>query len=399
MNINDKIDYLVGTEKKLKIITTQPFDDLTCKFISDLSIELNKVKFINLYPDIKALSFWCRNKNIQHLKKIFNLNNNELRLGVGLAFHITPSNMPTNFAYSLLFGLLSGNSNIIKVPSRKFPQVDIICECIKKILRKKKFLKMKNKIKIVRYSNNDEYTKNISLTCDARLIWGGNNSINQIRNFKLKERSIDLAFSDRFSYCVLDGKKISGLNTFKMNRLIENFYNDTFLMDQNACSSPHLIVWVNDKSHKGRNIFWEKLSHYTSKKYQLPEIASVDKYSMLCEDILSLNNIKSYKKFGNLIYTISLKTLNSKISSLRGKWGYFYEYDTNDLNDIFKFIDKDCQTLSYFGISKNILKKLILKNNLNGIDRIVPVGQTLNINLTWDGYDISRMLSRVIEVK
>ena len=49
-------------------------------------------------------------------------NNNELRLGVGLAFHITPSNMPTNFAYSLLFGLLSGNSNIIKVPSRKFPE-------------------------------------------------------------------------------------------------------------------------------------------------------------------------------------------------------------------------------------------------------------------------------------
>ena len=141
MNIKDKIDYLVGNKKELKFITTQPFDDLTCKFISDFSIELNKVKSINLYSDIKALSFWCRNNNIQNLKKIFYLNNNELRLGVGLVFHITPSNMPTNFAYSLLFGLLSGNSNIIKVPSKKFPQIDIICECIKKTLRKKKIFK------------------------------------------------------------------------------------------------------------------------------------------------------------------------------------------------------------------------------------------------------------------
>ena len=49
-----------------------------------------------------------------------NLNN---KLGLGLAFHITPSNIPTNFAYSLIFGLLSGNSNVVKVPSRNFTQI------------------------------------------------------------------------------------------------------------------------------------------------------------------------------------------------------------------------------------------------------------------------------------
>ena len=399
MDIDNKINYLIGNTKKLKIFTTQPFDDLCCKFISDLSIELSKVKSIKSYPDIKALSFWCRNRNIQNLKNNLNLSNNELRLGVGLVFHITPSNMPTNFAYSLLFGLLSGNSNIIKVPTKKFPQIDIICECIKKVLKKKIFLSIKSKIKIVRYSNNDEFTKNISSICDARLIWGGNSSINQIRNFKLKERSLDLAFSDRFSYCVLEGKKILELNKFEMNRLIENFYNDTFLMDQNACSSPHLILWLNDKSQKARNYFWRELSNYIKKKYEFPDIASIDKYSMLCADILEMENIKSYKKIDNLIYIITLKSLNSEIIHQRGKWGYFYEYHVKDLNDVLKFVDKSCQTLSYFGVSKNNIKELIFKSNPKGIDRIVPVGQTLNINLTWDGYDIVKMLSRVIEIK
>ena len=76
------------------------------------------------------------NQNIKNLKKEFNHKNN--RLGLGLIFHITPSNIPTNFAYSLIFGLITGNSNIVKVPSKDFEQLKIIyCSIIKKILKKK----------------------------------------------------------------------------------------------------------------------------------------------------------------------------------------------------------------------------------------------------------------------
>ena len=46
-----------------------------------------------------------------------------------------------------------------------------------------------------------------------------------------------------------------------------------------------------------------------------------------------------------------------------------------------------------------MLKKFVLANNLKGIDRIVPVGQSLNIGLLWDGYDIVNILSRGIEIK
>jgi hypothetical protein len=399
MNIVNKIDYLVGDKKKTKTTVTEPYDELSCDFIADLSLELSKIKSVKEYPDIKTLSFWCRRQNIKSLKNKFYSTNNDYRIGVGLVFHITPSNIPTNFAYSLLFGLLSGNSNIIKIPSKKFSQIDIICDCIKKVLKKKKYLIIQNKIKIVRYSNKDQYTKKISAVCDARLIWGGNNSINNIRNFRLKERSIDIAFSDRFSFCAINGKEILKLNTYELNRLIEKFYNDTFLVDQNACSSPHLIIWLNDHLCKARDFFWKTLNHYISKKYYQPEIASIDKYSKLCEDILNLNDIKSYRSFSNSIYVITLKNLNSKTSTLRGKWGYFYEYGTDNLKDMLKFINKDCQTLSYFGLSKSKLKELIVKNNTFGVDRIVPIGQTLDMNLTWDGYDLNRILSRIVDIK
>ena len=138
MNIVNKIDYLVGDKKKTKTTVTEPYDELSCDFIADLSLELSKIKSVKEYPDIKTLSFWCRRQNIKSLKNKFYSTNNDYRIGVGLVFHITPSNIPTNFAYSLLFGLLSGNSNIIKIPSKKFSQIDIICDCIKKVLKKKK---------------------------------------------------------------------------------------------------------------------------------------------------------------------------------------------------------------------------------------------------------------------
>ena len=41
------------------------------------------------------------------------------------------------FAYSFAFGLLSGNNNIVRLPSKNFDQVKILIEIIKSILKKK----------------------------------------------------------------------------------------------------------------------------------------------------------------------------------------------------------------------------------------------------------------------
>ena len=61
-------------------------------------------------------------------------------------------------------------------------------------LIKKKYKTIKKKITIVRYNNNDEYTKKISLICNARLIWGGDNTISNIRKISLNQKALDLSF-------------------------------------------------------------------------------------------------------------------------------------------------------------------------------------------------------------
>ena len=111
------VKFLVGN-LNYNLKPFQPFSNKTVNFLNDFSNELNLIKDIKNYPDIKALAFWCRYKNIIKLKKNLNIEKN--KIGLGLIFHITPSNIPTNFVYSLIFGLLSGNSNIIKVPHEAF---------------------------------------------------------------------------------------------------------------------------------------------------------------------------------------------------------------------------------------------------------------------------------------
>lgn len=393
---DEKIKYLVGN-KEIFSKPIVPYDNLVCNFLSQLSIKLLKIKEIKDYPDIQTLAFWCREKNILNLKK--NYFSNKLRLGLGLIFHITPSNIPTNFAYSLIFGLITGNSNIVKVPSKKFHQIDIICKVIKTLLMNKKFNKIKKMISIIQYSQNDSYTKKISSICDARLIWGGNETINNIREFKIQERAIDIAFADRYSFSIIKSEEVLKMGKYEMQQLVTKFYNDSFLVDQNACSSPRLVVWIGKSINKARNKFWKNLNTIVEKKYNLPDIASVDKFNQLCRDIIEKPYIKGYEKFNNNIYTVKLKNLDQNSDNIKAMWGFFYEYSTSNLNKISKFINKKYQTLTYFGVSKEIIKKFVIKNSLPGIDRIVPIGQALEINLNWDGYDLNNSLSRVIDVK
>ena len=100
MNRYENVTFLVG-DGNLEILPFSPYDELLCDFLNDLSGELRSIKEISDYPDIMAFAFWCRKSNISKLKKEFS--DGKLRLGLGAVFHIAPSNVPVNFAFSFVF--------------------------------------------------------------------------------------------------------------------------------------------------------------------------------------------------------------------------------------------------------------------------------------------------------
>jgi len=388
------INYLLGNSNiENKPLEIYSFD--ACNFLSELSSDILKSSVSRAYPDLTSVAFWCRKANIQKKKEQFGALQN--RLGRGLCFHIAPSNIPINFIFSYFFGLLAGNSNIVRLPSKEFAQVDVLIEIIKKIITK--YPEIEKRTAFIKYDrNNNEITEKISKISDCRMIWGGDKTIAEIRSMQVKPRCIDMAFADRYSVCIIDGEKIIESDERTINRLAENFYNDTYLMDQNACSSPQMIYWLNN-NEKAHEKFWESVLKTAKNKYVLQDAVAVDKYTKLCEDAINNNNIiKSVEKFENILYINKLNYINENVKNLRGKGGYFYEYSLNNFEEFLNIVDEKYQTVTYFGIDCELLVKDIIKYNIKGIDRIVPIGKAMDIDDIWDGYDIIRFLSRNISV-
>ena len=61
--------------------------------------------------------------------------------------------------------------------------------------------------------------------------------------------------------------------------------------------------------------------------------------------------------------------------------------------------DEDGDIVTWFGLDPDEIRSVVLKNRLRGIDRITPVGKAMDIGVIWDGYDLVRMLSRLVNVE
>ena len=389
--------YQITKNKRFNINVSEPFNNQSIDFLSDFSKELKKEKKIYKFPDLIYLVFWTSYKKIGEAKK--KLLSKNIRLGRGLIFHICPSNVPTNFIYSFFFGLLSGNSNIVKVPSKVFPEKNIILSTINKLFKKKKYLGLKNSNFFIQYDEKIENTQKISSICDGRIIWGGDKTINEVRKIWIPERAIELTFADRYSLSILNLNKFKKIKDHEIKLIAKKFFYDSYMMNQLACNSPHFVFWVGKKNNNLQQKFWKELNYIAEQKFILDESVVLNKYSNLIKNMIDQKNFQNIKLFKNNLYVVNPNKNIKNIENIRGISGIFFQKNIASIIELKKFITKKCQTVTYFGLNKKQIESFVLKNNLFGIDRVVPIGKALDINLVWDGYDVIDSLSRTITLE
>ena len=147
----DGVMVLCGSLDDVCAKTARPmvvFDERVCAFLDDVSRRLMKDKRAKAYPDVMTFGFFCRRGNISKLAAKYP---DEGRMGRGLVLHIAPSNVPVNFAYTLVFGLLAGNSCVVKASSKDFEQVHIICDVMNDVLKDERFARLRAAICVVEY--------------------------------------------------------------------------------------------------------------------------------------------------------------------------------------------------------------------------------------------------------
>ena len=393
INSHSKIEKILG---KLPVIQNPSciFDKLVISFLDDISIAIKKSKLASPYSDLKNFGFWCREANLINISENYPKKN--LMLGRGIVLHITPSNVPLNFAFSFAFGMLSGNSNIVRLPSRNFTQVNILCRIIYKILKKFKYSSLLNKFCFVKYDKSDDISSQLSREVDARLIWGGDETINKFKKYQTSPRCVDLTFSNRYSISIMDINEIAKLREKELKNLAQKFYNDCYLMDQQGCSSPQALLWVGKKNFLAKKKFWEALSKIVHLKYGSDLSVANQKITSLSRvAVTSKTNFRlNYKDFKLL--RLNINDASSEIEKIQCHFGTFAEIHIGKIDKLKKIISKRFQTITYYGLERKELNDFILHNGITGVDRIVPVGRAFDIGPIWDGYDIIHSLSRII---
>ena len=217
----------------------EPFSPCVLDLFDALSKALLSRPDVRRFPDLAALAFWCRRAAMEERRKPYL--EGEFRLGRGMALHIAPGNVPLNFAYSLAAGLLAGNANAVRLPSEPFPQAALVCAALEELLTGA-FSDLRPYAACLRYPRESGLTEALSALCDARIIWGGDETVRRVRAFPLKPRAAEICFADRWSACVIE----SGAYLAHADRdaLARNFYNDTYLNDQRSCAAPRAVLWL-----------------------------------------------------------------------------------------------------------------------------------------------------------
>lgn len=392
--ILDRVSYVTGAKEIVRLLpdipAKRPFEESTIAFLNAVSGVLLADAEAKKFSDVITFAFWIRKASVLKLRNRFE-ETGACRLGRGVIFHIAPSNVPVNFAYSLVAGLLTGNANIVRIPTKEFEQAGIIVRAWNQVLEQ--YEDMKPYSLLVRYGREKEINDIFSAMADVRIVWGGDATIAELRKSPLPPRSGEITFADRYSLAVIDADYY--IEQADRAATAQDFYNDTFLTDQNACTSPRIVVWYGRRIGEAKTAFWKQLHSLVKERYAIQPVQSVNKLTSACLIAAHMPGCQVIEAQDNLIVRVAVPKISRELMDYKDNSGYFFEYDCADMMELKDLCDdKRCQTVACIGDKDMILP--LIQAGVKGIDRVVPVGKTMDFDLIWDGYNLPALLTRTV---
>lgn len=422
------------------------FDPLVLEFLQELSQLFMKDPAYRQYPDIYALGFWLREAHLKQLQKrqekawqVAAKN----RTGRGLTLHIAPSNMPTMFAYSWITSLLAGNPNVVRLSGKDLEISDVILQGIRSILKKPDYDRLRQRNVFVKFPRDDRTLEEISARASTRMIWGGDETVRRIGSVPKAEGAIDIAFPDKYSIALLDAEAVAAMDDDELRMQAHLFCRDTYGADQNACSSPRSVFWLNRTGNNAMGGSAEELSAAESGSGEQPDLQQVkqrwwdavfaeaaryplepwmatEKYRMLCASYATDPRPGAVRTWTNRLYVVPCGSAagwygaeeEGGADAMTGceppkaasggapgsmlpeaRLGIFYEFDLTDVSELYPLLGEKLQTAVCIGCNPAGFLKGVRDAGCPGIDRAVSAGEALEFDTVWDRKDLVDMLS------
>ena len=348
-----------------------------------------------------AAAYWLRPAHLARLAKEFRHRTRDdvsvVRVPAGRVFHLAPSNVDTLFLYSWGLAFLCGNANVVRLSQDRSPVVDAMMRAIGGVAAEHAVLLGHDRF--VTYAHDAEASAAISLWCNHRVIWGGDETVAALRPLALNPHASERVFGSKFSYSVIGAARYLGAGSGGQAQLAGRFFNDMFWFDQMACSSPQAVFWVGGEveARSAMDRFEESLQAEAERRGYEPSAANAVHRRTFAFELAADAEVEVELRHPAFIgvRAADAEALGREICG----GGIIRHHRLDRLEDLTRFARESDQTVTHFGLEPDQLATLAAGLGARGVDRVVPVGEALLFDVVWDGFDLIDDFTRRVRVK
>lgn len=377
----------VGIKPQLDQFASETFFAFTDALSRSLMTDASTRQF----PDLMALGYWLRKSN---MKAIVGRYQHHLIRPLGHVFHAAPGNVDSLFVYSGILSLMSGNINTIRLSSKTQGSAELLCQHVADIAPEHP--EASARFCLVKCERDEPKLRELQTRVDGRVLWGSNEGIKALKRIETPAHCRDVVFAHKLSFAVIGIDALLRVDKPTLDQLVADFCRDNLTFAQQACSSAKVIVWQgnNQNLNGAKEKFWNAFQTFYFSQ------AGQDKYGLSeSERYQALNNVQDLAMQG----WVSSQQSDSGVLRVEADWmhdaleeahkgaGLFIETQVEKLNDLNASLRPYHQTISYWGVDG---VDDWLKQCLQGVDRVVPIGQALDFDVVWDGVDLVMALGR-----
>ena len=347
-------------------------------------------------PQYVALGYWLRPAALHRLgDELAKLDTGgRVRVPRGVALHLPPANVDTLFVYSWAMAVLAGNANIVRlaerIPTDTRRLIGTVCSVVAEHGQSDRNL-------FCHYRYGGDLERSISRVCDLRLVWGGDAKVEAVSRVAIRPDGLSIGFPDRRSLAVIATGAYRQADTRMRDGLAAAFFNDVFWFDQMGCGSPRTVVWLGDPGDLADD-FYRRLQWVVGERcYGVDPSVAMSKF-VLANAMLARGITTNYQRHSAALDVSRTADPVAAIAEAHGG-GFLCEWVAGSLDEVAHVVTRAVQTITHFGLSAEEVARMARGISGRGGYRIVPVGEALQFDSTWDGVDLFAHMTRQIVVR
>lgn len=334
------------------------------------------------YSEVVALAFWFRRAHLAQIK--VTMPRKSINKKIHRVFHVAPANVDTVFMYSVLLSVLCANRNIVRISQRSGEVTWLLISLLKQYLNLPEGQALASQIAIVEYdARHEKVTEQLSDWCDLRVIWGGDEAIKSVS--AIAPKTAQVCFPDRYSIAILALDDTSNISEIARRMLA-----DVLPFNQQACSSPKAIYWLNTPPNL-QKYFWGEIEKQLVNAEHKLEISNKVEQQINFQYLAAAHGLmldsddeqdnKIFPRIRNIgmLSRCKVRHLNEEILASHSGNGLILEHDITT-TEALAFSEK-LQTIACAAAAHRL--------EIQGeYKRISQLGRSLVFDTVWDGIDL-----------